>query len=168
MENKIKRLGFLLHDLSPSQISYQLIKTGNELLKTTDKIDLALFYRNFSVSVAEANFGTFTAYECFNYTGIVVATDLQGAANILKWPGPNRNKMYFYLNDLEWIRLRGQPGVDFESLAAVYLNPKLNIICRSETHKEIFESCWRKCAGVIEGGDVKQFVKLLWPESDNE
>lgn len=160
--NKIKRIGFLFKDLAPNQLVYQVIKSGNELLKTTDHYDLCVFYRNFSVSVLEANFATMTAYEAFNYSGIMVATDLQSASNIVKWPGPNQNKMYFYVNDLEWIRFRDR--MPYEDLANIYMNPKLNLIARSDTHKEIIESVWRPVTAVVENGNVFDFVKVVFDE----
>lgn len=159
MENKIRKLGVICEDLGPNQLAYQLITSANTLLEETDDYDVCLFYRNFLPPVKNANFGTFTVYEAFSYDGVMIATDLHSANAMVKWPGPNRKKMYFYIQDLEWIRLRNQ--MQYEQLAQVYMNPKLNLIARSEDHKNILESVWRPVSAVVEDGDIRRFVEVV-------
>ncbi len=157
--NKIKRIGFLVDHLGPSQLAYQLIFSANKLLAQSDKVDVCLFFRNFQPPVITPIFGTFTAYEGLNYNGIMVATDLQSASYITKWAGPNRSKMYFYLNELEWLRFRD--SFSYESLAMIYNHPKLNLICRSQEHANLVEICWKTPFGVVPNGDVKRFAEIL-------
>lgn len=159
MENKIKKIGFICEDLGPNQLSFQLITSANKLLEETDYYDVCLFYRNFLPPVRHANFGTFTVYEAFSYDGVTVATDLHSANAMSKWPGPNRHNMYFYVQNLEWVRLRDQ--VPYEQMAQVYMNPKLNLIARSEDLKNIIESVWRPVVGIVEDANVKEFVKVV-------
>jgi hypothetical protein len=157
--NKIKKIGLLVDQLEPTQILYQFVKTANKFLLTNDWADFCIFYRNFGALPLQPNFGTFSAAECFAYDGFTVATDLQGAQQILRYPGPNRRSLYFYLNDLEWLTTRDK--FSYEALASIYLNPKLNLICRSEPHAEIVRAVWKEPKFIIENGDAAKFAELL-------
>ncbi len=159
MRNTIKKVGFLVENLSPSQLCYQLINSANAVLGKSDLYDFCLFYRNFGPAPIPCNFGTFTAYEGFAYNGIMVATDFFGAEMITRWPGPNRNKMYYYMNNLDWLLLRSR--FQYEQLAQVYLHPKLNLIVRSESHKDIVNACWKEPYGVVEGANVARLVEII-------
>ena len=92
----------------------------------------------------------------------MVVTDIASASNVIKWPGPNRSeKIYFYLNELEWLKLRN--SIPYEQMAKIYLHPKISIIAPSQTYKEIFEMSWRDTCGVVENGNVEELVKLIFP-----
>lgn len=157
--NKIKKIGLLVDQLQPTQLLYQFVMTANKFLMKNDWADFCIFYRNWGGLFVQPNFGTFTAAEAFNYNGFTIATDLNGAQQILRWPGPNRHKLYYYMNDLEWLSMRDK--FPYEVLANIYLNPKLNLICRSQTHADITKAVWKEPAFVIEGGDAAKFAELL-------
>lgn len=159
MQNKIKKIGILVDQLAPTQLLYQFVWSANKFLLKNDWADFCIFYRNFGALALQPNFGTFTAAECFAYSGFTVATDIVGAQQILRYPGPNRNSLYYYMNDLEWLSLRDR--VSYEQMASVYLNPKLNLICRSEQHAEIVRAVWKEPKFIIEGADAAKFAELL-------
>lgn len=157
--NKIKKIGLLVDQLQPTQMLYQFVTSANKFLQKNDWADFCIFYRNFGALSIQPNFGTFTASEAFNYAGLTIATDIIGAQSILKWPGPNRNKLYYYMNDLEWLSLRNT--FNYEAMASVYLHPKLNLICRSQEHFDLINAVWKTPYCIIENGDAAKFAGLI-------
>ena len=46
---------------------------------------------------------------------------------------------------------------------SILRNPALNIITRSDSHKELFENYSnKKVSGVVDGWDMKKMEKILW------
>lgn len=154
----IKKYGFLVDSMGINQLAYQLTRSANEYLLTNDSVDVAVFFRNPAAFCIKPNFGVFHMFEGFSYDGFTVATDLSSAQRMLTWPGPNRRNMFFYLNNLEWLHL---PQKQYEQLADIYMNPKLNLIARSATHAEIISSVWRPCYGVVENSNFSKFVEVI-------
>jgi hypothetical protein len=92
----------------------------------------------------------------------VVATSLNTAGDLIKNPSPT--KKFFYVYDLEWIVFEQK---DFLKLAEIYRHPELEIICRSESHRQIFENCWnRKVNYIINNFDIEKLLKVIYG-SDN-
>ena len=156
---QIKKIGLLVDQLQPTQLLYQFVFTANKFLLKNDWADFCIFYRNFGALPLQPNFGTYTSESAFAYDGFTIASDIAGAQSILRWPGPNRRNLYFYLNDLEWLSLRDR--FSYEALASIYLHPKINLICRSEEHGEIVRAVWKEPKFIIEGGDAAKFAELL-------
>ncbi len=158
MENKIKKLGFVVNHLSINQISYELISSANKMLSHRDDVDVSIFWSSDGPRVVKPNFACYCLYEVFGFTGHTVATSLQTASRILSYPGPNQHKMYYYMMDLDWLRL---PNKQFEQLRDVYLSPKLNLIARSQDHFNIISSVWKKPLGIVEDANVEGFAELI-------
>jgi len=90
--------------------------------------------------------------------GTCVATNAYLADKLLNTPGPSRR--LFYLWDLEW--LRGHRVKSYESYLGVYTNPELEIVCRSETHREIFENNFnRKVDFVLRDNSIQEWLCIL-------
>jgi hypothetical protein len=158
-KNKIKKIGFVLDNLGPNQLAYQLIKSGNILAEQSDKVDVVLFYRNFAPIVTPPSIAIFTVYDAFNYDGDLVVTNIQDAMSATRWPGPNRHNIYWYLQNLEWLQLRN--AMAYEEYAKVYLNPKLRLVCRSQDHYDIVNAVWRTPYAIVEDGNVNKFLEVI-------
>jgi hypothetical protein len=163
-ENKILKMGFIVNNLGPNQLSYQLINSANSYLRNKDDTDVAAFYHSMSPIPYKPNFGLFHLFEAFNYNGYMIATNLHSASRMLSWPGPNRHKMYLYCYDLDWLRL---PQKQWEQLAQIYLNPKLHLISRSQNHAEILGSTWKTPISVIEDCNFSRFAEFIRKDNEN-
>lgn len=159
MSNTVKKLGFVVPHLTVNQLSYQLISSANRVLLARDDLDVILFWVNDGLKIVKPLFSTMCIFESYGYDGITIATNLSTASRILDYPGPNRNKLYYYVYDLDWLRI---PQRQYESLASIYMNPKINLIARSKSHFDIIKSVWKEPIGIVEGADAQEFVKLLW------
>ena len=162
-ENKILKLGFIVNNLGPNQLSYQLVNSANEYLRSKDDTDISIFYHQLNPIPYRPSFGVFGLFEAYNYNGYVIATNLYSASRMLSWPGPNRHKMFFYCYDLDYLRF---PQKQWESLAQIYLNPKLHLIARSHFHSEILSLAWKPPVGIVEDCNFSKFVELIKGEEN--
>jgi hypothetical protein len=160
---KSKKLGFLCSDFGPAQLNYQLITSGNELLRMRDDVDLSLFYCNNTKLVAEPKFGVYCLFECYSFVGNLVTTSIQTTSRALTYVGPARaGPIYYFLNDLCWTRLNNR---QYEPLADIYLHARVKLIARSQPHFDIISSVWKEPVGIAENACVADFVKIIYGEN---
>jgi len=137
------KLGFLLHDISPSELSLNILYRG---MQWCNEIDTVVFFEQITKPCINSVVSKMHIFEAYGFDGPLIATDLNTCTKLLRFPTP-RPKIFF-LNDLEWIRTTNK---QYESLAQVYRNPQLHLFCRSEDHKALVENCWNlKVAQIVE------------------
>jgi hypothetical protein len=124
-------VGVLVKDFGPSQLTYQLARGGQGVG------DIIAFFENSSRHSFPLPFASMPIHEAFSYTGICIATNLSTALKLLSYPRPS--KKYFYVWDLEWMRIANR---DYDKLASIYRNESLQLIARSVSHAEIISKCW--------------------------
>ena len=102
------------------------------------------------------NFAIMQSSEAFAFDGTLVATTLNTASKLLKFP--SAKEKYFYVWDLEWMRLKNK---SFDGLSQVYGSKELNLIARSEEHKWAIESAWNNSVkDIIPNFDMNKFSIL--------
>jgi len=156
---KVKKLGLVTSHLTVNQLSYQFISSANRLLVERDDVDISLFFVNDGPRIVKPSFSCMCLFEAYAYDGVTVATSLSTAARILDYPGPNRNPIYLYCMDLDYLRMQNR---QYEALASVYMNPKIHLIARSKSHYDILSSVFKQPVGIVEGCEAKEFIELLW------
>ncbi len=131
-----KKLGILVNNLGPSQLSFEILIRAN---KYSNDLDFVLFYQNLCRPCFNLTSAAMQINEIYSFPGPAIATDLSTANTLIAAPSPVRK--YFYVWDLEWIRM---PQKNYESLAHIYQNPELQLIARSGSHKKLLENCWNR------------------------
>lgn len=141
----------MVASLDRSQLADRLVASGTAY---RGDADVVAFVENHGVPALTPPFALMNVAECYGFRGVVVATDLHTAGLLAGCPGPSRR--LFYVWDLEWLRLGPYPH---EDLRAIYGNPRLEIVARSEDHAGVIERAWgRRAVGIVEDADLSQLV----------
>lgn len=152
------KLGILLNNLGPNQLAYSSIRSNNLFVDDAPKIDCILFYENYVRPCLPMNFASMQVFEAYGYNGTLIATSLSTAHKALRCYA-SKNK-FFYVWDLEWLRL--QQFKQFRDMHNVYGNSNLKLIARSESHKTVIEDSWNtKVAGIVDNFDMRQMIEVI-------
>lgn len=147
------KLGVLLDNLGPNQLALNVITNGNKVRDT----DFIAFYENSAKPYISPDFAIMQAFEAWGYRGILIATSLSTASQMITFPVCKEK--YFYVWDLEWIRMKEKY---FKTLHSIYSNPKLKLIARSNSHKKIIEDCWNTpVVGIVDDFDLTQMNEII-------
>lgn len=130
------KVGFLLSNVGPSELSYNILNRG---MIHSDDIDTVIFFEQITKPCIDSLVAKMHISEAYHYDGPIIATCLNTLNKLLTFPSPHPK--LFFLNDLEWLRL---PNKNFAQLEYLYRNPHINLICRSNEHKKLVESCWNR------------------------
>ena len=151
-ENKI---GFIVDDLSSSQLSYEVISSINSFDTSFDQ-DFVVFFENSSPMVIEPFFGVMNLQELWGFDGIAIATSVSSCLSLSNTQSPI--KKFFYVWDLEWTREHGR---DFESTIKAFSNEDIELIARSEDHAKAIENyCNVKVKHIVKDCNVEQLVRI--------
>lgn len=154
----IKKLSILTRHLGPSQLSYEIISSGNRAVATHKDLDLIVFPMNTYISPILPSFAVMNSSELYDHKSLTIATDIGLMEMLLTFPGPRPRVLYSH--DLDWLR---DPQKNYERYARIYLNRDLDIFVRSNTHRDIFLSVWNREVKVINQEDVVgEFYKYLF------
>jgi len=150
------KLGFVVNNLGPSQLAYNLLTKANALLSQRYDLDLIVFYEQPARPCVIPNFSIMPLSETWGYDGPLVATDLSSAATLINLPNPGRK--IFYVYDLEWTF---EPKRPYRALQAIYGHPELTILCRGEDHKGAIEDSWNVWATALGEIDPTTILEFL-------
>ncbi len=140
-ENKI---GFIVDDLSSSQLSYEVISSINSFDTSFDQ-DFVVFFENSSPMVIEPFFGVMNLQELWGFDGIAIATSVSSCLSLSNTQSPI--KKFFYVWDLEWSRNRSS----YDQGIQAFLKEDIDLIARSEDHaKAIKNYCNRDVVGIFD------------------
>lgn len=146
------KIGFVLNNLGPNQLAFDLIRSANEALKDPG-LDVVLFYEESRRPCLTPHFAIMPAVESWGYDGVLVATDRSTARKVI--PSPAASKKYFLVYDLEWTR---PPFLPFRENYAIYGDPNLNLLARSESHADAIANAWNRPPAVI--GELLEILSL--------
>ena len=150
------KIGFVVKDLSPSQLSYNIITKLNAELEQSCTDDYCVFIQEPSGKMKPNNFSIINSTEMWTFDGILIATDIPTAKQISKTVGPS--KKYFYVWDLYWSRPEWR---DYESSILAFIDPTVKLLARSEDHaKAISNYCNRDVCGIVDDFNIQQIRKL--------
>ena len=137
------KLGILLNNLGPSQLAFNAICEANKYA-ASGKHAAFLFYERQALPCLKLGVASMQIAEAWNFDGVTIATDLSTAIKLAKFPSPKEK--FFYVWDLEWMRNGVQP---YEVYASIYRNPSYKLLARSQSHKQVIESCWNRSVHAI-------------------
>lgn len=156
MKNSNK-LSLLLNNTGSSQIAYFAIREINKLAETEPSVDATIFYENIQRNCLPPNFAIMQIAEAWNQDGSIIATSLSTAHKMI---GFMSRKKFFYVWDLEWIRNGGKS--QYEHYFQVYTDRSIELIARSESHKECIENAFnREIKHVVSDFDMKEMMEAI-------
>jgi hypothetical protein len=157
-------LGFLVRTLGASQEAFQLVKNANHAI--TEDNNIIVFSETPNMPCIQPNFCNMQLAEAWGYKHPLIATRLVLAKKLLSFPGTQEK--YFYIWDLEWLRYPSQIK-NYNAFAGIYRNPKLKLIARSKSHKDIIEDCWNVLVtGIVEDYNINQFIEIINAERNRQ
>lgn len=150
------KIGVLVRDFGPSQLTYEMISSANKLMVERSDTDIIGFFENSAKHSFGLNFSSMYLDEAWSYTGTLIATSLSTAVKLIKLPSAQRKLFYVY--DLEWLRIYDK---NFSVLAKLYRHKEIELVARSATHAKLLSNCWNiQNIKVIESFDIEKFLWL--------
>jgi len=149
-------LNILVSELGPSQMNYFLIRNVNHFHANNPNSNIQVFTENLSRFCLQPHFGVMNVSEAWGQSGPFIATNISTASKLTTYP--LSKKKFFYIWDLEW--LRPQYRV-YDMYSPFYLDPTLELICRSEEHKKLTENAFnRDVKHIIENFDIDKLNEI--------
>lgn len=153
----MNKLGIVLNNIGQNQPAYYAIKNSNKILKERQDLSIIIFYFNMTPQFISAQFGVMQISEAWGFDGTLISTDLQTTKKSLIMPAPK--KKIFYVWDLEW--LRGLTPNSYEEMAEVYQHPEIELVARSDSHKDAIENAWnRPVKKIISDFNMEEMLDL--------
>lgn len=145
----------IVDHLGPSQKSFYLIKEFNKTSHRTD-ICVSVFFERASIPVTPLMFSCKSIAFLSGYHHVAISTTIANTDMLLK--SNNNAKKYFYMWDIEWLT---KPS-HYSNISKVLLDPKLSIICRSESHEKLlFNFCNKKAVGIVDNWNINQLIDII-------
>lgn len=139
------QFGILVKNLYNSELNWRLVSQVNNLNKS-GMTDIIIFYEDALPQMIHPIGTVMQAVEAYEYRNPLIATNLSTAQKLVNFPRSCHK--VFYLWDLEWIRFKNNSYYEFRN---IYCNPELDLVCRTEEHKDLVERLWdRKVSRVSE------------------
>lgn len=147
---------FLLDHTGFSEQNYFIFKEINELVEDSIE-EVSIAVNDVSTKVIELNTAINNIAEigCF-HDGILVATNILNANQILTAHGSSRKVLYLW--DVDWMFT----PYNYQWLYDILSNEKLEVIVRSETHREaVLNLCGKEPIGILQKFKLEQLWNLL-------
>ena len=153
---KSKKVGFLVEELSASQLSFNMIKNTNRYIENNDT-DFVAFFENYTSVFVPMSFASMCVNEIWSFDGSLVATSASTALSISKTFAAESR--FFYVWDLEWIRKKDE---SFETMIQAFCIDDVKLIARSEDHaKAIKNYSNRDVHGIVENFNTEQLMEII-------
>lgn len=146
------KLGVVLENVGPTQVTYDFLKKGIELVSNRFDVSLFLFFENLSRPILPPPFAMMNFAEIYGFEGTLITTTAYQTYQTEKYIGPQRRIFYSY--DVEWVRHRKNLPVEFYN--QVYRNTE--VWARSEDHKKLIENCFNIEVKVNEDFNLEKFL----------
>jgi hypothetical protein len=155
----MRTLNILTSDLSPSQKSYYLIKKASDIHEKDPYTNIQFFIENLGRVCMRTNSAVMSAAEAWGEYAPFVATSLSNAAKLMHFP--LTQKKLFYIWDLEW--LRGEPKMSYNTYSSIYLNPELELVCRSKDQADLVTNTFnREVTHIVDDFDLDKLLEISY------
>lgn len=152
----MKQLGFLVNNLSASQLSYYLLKGLNKWAEDPNN-DPTIYVMQVERPIIVPKLSIMNLAEVAGMRGTAIATDIETAGVMLDCA--TTTSRFLYIWDTEWLR---GPQRIYENHAKVIRNPRLKLLCRSIDHKIAVENCFNvKVAGIVDDFNLEQLLEII-------
>ena len=149
------QFGAIVDTLAYSQKIHEITNQMNKLENLDEHYDFILFYTSLHAINIKARFAMMDSVEIYGYPHPMIATSLN-TAKMLK-NCYSCQKKFFYMYDLEWM----YSNLPYVEVSEIYMDERINLIARSDSHANIIEQCWKKPITVIEEFNYEQIIKTV-------
>jgi hypothetical protein len=153
------KINIMVDKLENSQLCYFLLRNiGRQYAANNHDADYIITYNVLNSLIMKPACSIMSMAEIYGQEGTTIATDTNLALKLINIPGPFLKIIYLW--DLDWLRSQNK---NWEAFAAIYRNPSLKIICRSESHAKLLQNTFNVNAiGVVENFNLQQIYKLCY------
>ena len=149
--------GVLLNNIGANQLAYRVIQGLNELGNQRPDVDPIVYYENMQRSCLPTNFAVMQIAEAWGQHGTMMSTSLSTAHKLIGFPSERK---IFYVWDLEW--LRGHKERHYKLSADIYTHPDLELMARSQDHKNVIENAFNKeVKHIVPDFDIAKLLQAL-------
>lgn len=165
LEDDIALVGFVFTHLAVSHLNYLGLTSINKLCKTYAGIDICLFSQHIiqpCIPLLCPVFGMSDLIRWYNHP--LIATSIGTTIEAL---ASNAPIVYHYAFDPEFI---DQPHKESCDLRPAFCDPRVRVIVRHESHKELIEVEFgiKVCDAIIPDCDAEALVKFVLTEMKND
>jgi len=157
------KIGFVVKNLAASQLAYFLIDSLNRCCENNYEDNYVVFSQNKASKMKPNNFAMLNSSELWGFDGVLVATCVATAMEVLKSVSPA--KKYFYVWDLEWCRshLMGlEQRRDYVQTVRAFSHPSMNLIVRSPSHAAAIKNyCNKPVCGIVDDFNITELKQVI-------
>ena len=150
------KAGILVDRLDGSQQGFCITTAINNISSQMINVDIIVFTQEFAAPPMSPLFATMPETDAWGFDGPIIATNLRSATTLINVVGPP--KKYFYLWDLEWMRLE---NFTHNELSKIYNNDALDLIARSPKHNSLIQKCWKTPSFIMDDFNHKTLLKVI-------
>lgn len=164
LEDEIAIVGFVFRHLDISHLTYFGIKSINNLCRTQAGIDICIFSQHAILPCVQLLCPVFDFSGLMRWDNYPLITTSIGTT--IEALSSNAPVVYHYAFDPEFINKSHKESCD---LLPAFCNPRVRVIVRHESHKELIESEFgiNVCDLVVPDFDAKELVKFVLTEMKN-
>ena len=149
------KAGILIESLGMSQKAYEIIREINKIDSLDEYWDIIVFYLEYDKFIIPPKFALMNIVEAYGMDSPLISTSIETTKTSLNCI--KATKRFFYIFEMEW----ANSTHDVDDLINVYMNPKVELIARSNDHASVIEKCWKPPIAVIENFNHEQLTKLI-------
>lgn len=130
----MEKIGLLIDNLGPSQLSYLAIRHA----AANKQDDIIFFFDHLEQPLGRLYNASMLMNEIYGYDCKAIATSVDTAEKLISIFGPHEK--YFYIWDLEFVSYhKGEPNKNFARYQKIFSSPALKLIARSEEYAQVIE-----------------------------
>lgn len=153
----LTKLNIYVNEFGSSQLAYYILMNLSKRIKEKNDISPFVFYENLQRPPMPPNFALMQMAEGWGQHGIGIATSVSTVNKMKHFPA--LSKRYFYVWDLEWMRM--DPKF-YNSYAEFYLDEDIPLIVRCESHARLIENCFNRTpAAIIPNFNVDSLLEFI-------
>ncbi len=163
LEDDLMTIGFVFNHLSISHLTYFGLTSINKLCREHVGLDICIFTQHTILPCLTPLCSTFNTSDLVRWHSYpLISTSIETTISALSSNAP---VIYHFCFDPEFI---GKSHIESSSLQAAFCNPRVRIIVRHESHKELIEEEFGiKVCDIVADFDVEKIAKLVITEMKN-
>ena len=138
-----RKLAVAVKNQGSSELSWRVVRWLSSLA-AEGEIDPVLLFEDGAPPCLPHNVPIFQLANAWMYDGAAIATSLSTAKQLLRFPSVRQKALLMW--DLEWLRYANRA---WKPLHDIYGHPDLELVARTEEHRQIAENAWNRPVKII-------------------
>lgn len=149
----IQMIGIVVDEINNDPKSYVMFR---ELNKISGRVPCFVFTNGIRGLPMKNEFTILQQIEALSHQGTLIGTSIMSSQIVAK--SLTARKKLLYMWDLEWSKLENFHASQVQSL---FLNKELDVIARSDKHKEVFSKLYKNTDKVIYNWRAEELLKVI-------